>query len=94
VPLARGGAIGIAEPDETGDPSFCPSADQTRRTEDASGLFRWYNDYELPNSLGGGEITIRLRANEHDKTRGFEPDRERSADPPERPRVRPPLRQT
>jgi hypothetical protein len=67
---ARGGAIGFAEPDETGDLAFSPlRRTRTRRTRDKSGLYRWYNDYELPASLG--EITVRLHANEHDKARGL-----------------------
>lgn len=65
---ARGGAIGLAEPEETGDMVFSPvRRTRTRRTRDKNGLFLWYNDYELPPSLGGGEITVRLHANEHDK---------------------------
>jgi hypothetical protein len=68
----RGGAVGLAEPDETGDLVFSAlRRTRTRRTQDRNRLFRWYNDYELPNSLGGGEITVRLHANEHDKARGL-----------------------
>ena len=33
-------------------------------------LFRWY-DFELAASLGGGEITVRLHGNEHDRARGL-----------------------
>jgi hypothetical protein len=69
---ARGGAIGLAEPDETGDMIFSPlRRTRTRRTQDKNRLFRWYNDYELPASLGGSQITVRLHANEHDKARGL-----------------------
>ena len=69
---ARGGAIGIAGPDETGEMTFSPlRRTRTHRTRDKSSLFRWYNDYELPASLGGGEITVRLHGNEHDKARGL-----------------------
>ena len=69
---ARGGAIGLATPDETGEMVFSPlRRTRTHRTKDKSGLFRWYNDYELPASLRGGEITVRLHANEQDKARGL-----------------------
>ncbi len=69
---ARGGAIGLAEPDETGDMVFSPlRRTWTHRTRDKNGLFRLYNDYELPASLGGSEISIRLHANKHDTARGL-----------------------
>jgi hypothetical protein len=69
---ARGGAIGLAELDEAGDMVFAPlRRTRTHRTRDKNGLFRWYNDYELPGRLGGGEITVRLHRNEHDQARGL-----------------------
>jgi hypothetical protein len=45
--------------------------DPTLRPGQSSSRHRWYNDIELPASLGGGEITVRLHGNEHDKARGF-----------------------
>jgi hypothetical protein len=69
---ARGGAIGLAGLDESGEMVFSPlRRTRTHRTRDKNGLFRWYNDYELPARLGGGEITVRLHGNEHDVARGL-----------------------
>ena len=44
---------------------------RTHRTQDKSGLFRWYNDYLLPERLGGGVVTVRLHANHDDAKRKF-----------------------
>ncbi|MBA2443853.1 MAG: hypothetical protein H0V49_00770, partial [Nocardioidaceae bacterium] len=70
--FARGGAIGIVELSDTGEPSFTElSRVRTHRTQDKSGLFRWYNDYLLPESLGGRVVTVRLHGNDEDAARGF-----------------------
>jgi len=37
----------------------------------ANGLFRWYNDYRLPDHLGGGQITVRLHQDNKDRQRKF-----------------------
>jgi hypothetical protein len=34
---------------------------RTHRKHDASGKYRWYNDYRLPQ---GGQVTVRLHGNE------------------------------
>ena len=53
--LARGGAIGIAELSVIGEPSFFElKRIRTHRTQDKTGLYRWYNDYLLPESVGWG----------------------------------------
>ena len=44
---------------------------RTHRTRDKSRMHRWYNDYRLPHRLGGGTVTVRLHANEEDRTKGF-----------------------
>jgi len=63
--FARGGATGIAVLSDTGEPSFVElQRVRTHRAQDKSGLFRWYNDYLLPESLGGGVVTARLHGNE------------------------------
>jgi hypothetical protein len=36
-----------------------------------SGLYRRYNDYRLPEHLGGRQITVRLHQNEADRKRKF-----------------------
>ncbi len=36
-----------------------------------SSLYRWYNDFHLPEHLGGGQITVRLHQNEDDRKRKF-----------------------
>jgi hypothetical protein len=59
--FARGGAIGIAELSDIGEPSFFElKRIRTHRTQDKTGLFRWYNDYLLPERIGGGVVTVRL----------------------------------
>jgi hypothetical protein len=44
---------------------------RTHRNRDKSGLYRWYNDYQLPLTYGGGTVTVRLHANKEDAARGF-----------------------
>ena len=70
--FARGGAIGLAELSDIGEPSFIElKRTRTHRTRDKSGLFRWYNDYLLPERFGGGVVTVRLHGNEEDAARKF-----------------------
>jgi Uri superfamily endonuclease len=68
--FARGGAIGIVELSDNGDPVFTELRRvRTHRNRDKSGRFRWYNDYLLPAELGGGTVTIRLHGNSEDAAR-------------------------
>ncbi|HZJ49403.1 MAG TPA: hypothetical protein VFF07_00810 [Actinomycetota bacterium] len=70
--FARRGAIGIAELSDTGESSFIElQRVRTHRTQDKSGLFRWYNDYLLPASLDEGVVTVRMHGNEEDAARKF-----------------------
>jgi hypothetical protein len=71
VPLyARDGSIGVIELDDRGDKQFEPlSRLRTHRNRDKNGRFRWYNDYALPDRLGGSTITVRLHGNEGDRAR-------------------------
>ncbi len=70
--FARGGAIGIAELWDKGEPSFIElKRIRTHRTQDKTGLFRWYNDYLLPESVGEGVVTVRLHGNDEDAARKF-----------------------
>jgi len=43
---------------------------RTHRNTDKTG-YRWYNDYRLPDHLGGGTITVRLHSNDNDTQRRF-----------------------
>ena len=38
---------------------------------DKTGQYRWYNDYALPHSFGGGRVTVRLHATQEDSLRRF-----------------------
>ena len=61
--ISQGGRIGLGEVTESGKPVFV-SLDRVRthRNTDKRGTFRWYNDYRLPEHLGGGVVTVRLHA--------------------------------
>jgi hypothetical protein len=70
--FACDGAIGIATLTDTGEQRFDELARvRTQRREDKSGKFRWYNQYRLPERLGGGTITVRLHGNADDDKRRF-----------------------
>jgi hypothetical protein len=73
LPLyAKGGALGIGELTDRGDLTFVPLRRvRTHRNRDKSGLYRWYNDYRLPHTHGGGTVTVRLHANDEDGARGL-----------------------
>jgi hypothetical protein len=67
---ARGGAIGIGELTERGDLHYTElTRVRTHRTQDKSGKYRWYNDYQLPHHHGNGTITIRLHNTPQDAAR-------------------------
>jgi hypothetical protein len=70
--LRRAGAIGLLTVSVDGQRLFreLPRV-RTHRTRDASGRYRWYNDYSLPEEQGGGTITVRLYGNAGDKERGL-----------------------
>jgi hypothetical protein len=68
--FARGGALGVVELDDRGTPIFEPLRRvRTHRNQDKNGLYRWYNDYQLPDRSGNGTITVRLHGNADDATR-------------------------
>jgi hypothetical protein len=67
---ARGGAVGIGELTERGDLHYTELARvRTHRTQDTSGKYRWYNDYQLPHAHGKGIITVRLHNTKADTVR-------------------------
>ncbi|MBL8774932.1 MAG: hypothetical protein JNK12_03330 [Acidimicrobiales bacterium] len=64
---ARGGTLGVGQLDDQGELQFTPLARiRTHRTAGKSGLYRWYNDYRLPD---GGQVTVRLHGTDEDKAR-------------------------
>ncbi|HLI56332.1 MAG TPA: hypothetical protein VKY26_04770 [Actinomycetota bacterium] len=64
---ARGGAIGLGELTDKGELDFVELPRmRTHRNQDASGLFRWYNEYVLPELYGGKHLTVRLYNNDED----------------------------
>jgi hypothetical protein len=67
---ARDGAVGIGQLTETGELNFeeIPRV-RTHRNPDKNGKYRWYNDYRLPNSLGGQTMTVRLHGTDADRAR-------------------------
>jgi hypothetical protein len=68
--FARAGAIGILRLSVDGRQLFeqLPRI-RTHRTRGRNGLYRWYNDYELPAHEGGGTVTVRLHGNAQDRER-------------------------
>jgi hypothetical protein len=69
--FARGGAVGFATVDSTGQRHFTElTRIRTHRNADKT-KYRWYNDYRLPENLGGGSISVRLHGNSEDERRKF-----------------------
>lgn len=69
---AQDGAIGIGRLTDRGQMVFeALRRVRTHRTRDKSRMYRWYNDYRLPQRMGGGTVTVRLHANDQDRTRRF-----------------------
>jgi hypothetical protein len=70
--FSKAGAIGVMRPTEGGELLFTPLIrKRTHRMRANTGLYRWYNDYRLPEHLGRGQITVRLHQNEEDRRRRF-----------------------
>jgi len=70
--FACDGAVGVVRVSDTGEQCFeALSRVRTHRNPDKNGKFRWYNDYRLPPSAGGGTITVRLHATDDDVRRRF-----------------------
>jgi len=68
---AQGRAVGVGTLTDTGDRIFTelPRV-RTHRNNDKN-QYRWYNEYRLPDHLGGGTISIRLHGNRDDEKRRF-----------------------
>jgi hypothetical protein len=70
--ISQGGRIGLGDVTESGKSVFVPlDRIRTHRNTDKRGTYRWYNDYRLPEHLGGGVVTVRLHANAEDAKRKF-----------------------
>ncbi len=83
---ARKGAIGVAELTDFGDLNFDElHRVRTHRIRDKNGAFRWYNDYALPERLGPGTVTVRLRGTDHDAARKVNRPENLRAIPPSDP---------
>ena len=69
--FAQGGAVGIATLADTGERIFTelPRVRTHRNTD--KNQYRWYNEYRLPDHLGGGTISVRLHSNKDDEQRRF-----------------------
>jgi hypothetical protein len=53
------------------DDSYSCQAQRVSASEARKRRYRWYNDYQLPERYGGGDITVRLHGNDEDSARGF-----------------------
>lgn len=83
---AQDGAIGIGRLTDRGQMAFeALRRIRTHRTRDKSRLYRWYNDYGLPERMGGGIVTVRLHANDQDRTKRFNRTENVRAIPPSDP---------
>ena len=83
---AMDGAVGIVVLTDVGQRLFEPlQRMRTHRMRDKSGSFRCYNDYELPERLGG-TVTVRLHGNADDQSRRFNRPENVRAIPPSDPR--------
>ncbi|MGZ7040027.1 MAG: hypothetical protein ACXVJO_17760, partial [Thermoanaerobaculia bacterium] len=69
---SRGGAVGVVEFDERGEPLFTELRRvKTHRARGKNGLYRWYNEYALPTQAGGKTVTVRLDTTDEDRARRF-----------------------
>jgi hypothetical protein len=68
---ARGGSLGVMDHNADGEQVFVPFK-MMRRTcrKNRNGTHRFYGEYQLPLSLGGGEIRVRADTTVEDEARG------------------------
>jgi len=69
--FAKGGAVGIGEMNDRGEPEFLELKRVKTYRRGKPGQFRWYNDYELPDAYEKQVITVRLHGNKEDAARKF-----------------------
>ena len=67
--FARGGALGIATLTDTGEMAFTELPRVRTHRHIGKTHYRWYNDYRLPDHLGGGTLSMRLHGNAEDQKR-------------------------
>ncbi len=83
---AQDGAIGLGQLTDKGELHFVPlTRIRTHRNQDKNGRYRWYSDYQLPDSYGGGMVTVRLHGNTEDAARKFNRAENVRAIPPSDP---------
>jgi hypothetical protein len=69
---SRGGAVGIVEFDDRGEPLFTELRRvKTHRARGKNGPYRWYNEYALPTTVGAKTVTVRLDTTHEDRARRF-----------------------
>lgn len=85
---ANGGAIGLGVLAADGELLFTALLRvRTHRNADKTG-YRWYNDYRLPEHLGGGIVTVRLHGDAKDAARKFNRTENVRPIPPDDPSFR------
>jgi hypothetical protein len=68
---ARGGSLGVMDHNADGDEVFVTFQNLRRlRRKNANGSYRFYGEYQLPLSLGGGKIMVRADTTDEDEKRG------------------------
>jgi hypothetical protein len=67
--FARGGALGIGTLTDTGEMAFTELPRVRTHRHTGKTHYRWYNDYRLPDHLGGGTLSMRLHGNTEDAKR-------------------------
>jgi hypothetical protein len=67
--FARGGALGIGTLTDTGEMAFTELPRVRTHRHSGKTHYRWYNDYRLPDHLGGGTLSMRLHGNPEDAKR-------------------------
>ena len=86
---ALGGALGIGELTDTGEPHFVALARiRTHRNRDKNGRYRWYNDYQLPDQLRRPDHHRPAPRQRRRHRPQAQPHREPPAHPARRPRLR------
>jgi len=86
VPIyAHGGAACLVQVDDRGEPQYVPL--RRIRTQRLSGVggFRFHNQYEVPDRMGGGQISLRLHNTAGEAKRRFNRAENLRAIPPADP---------
>jgi hypothetical protein len=69
---SRGGRLCVGELDEKGEVVLVElTRKKILRRTNADGTYRWYGEFEVPESSGGGTVRVRLDLTDEDRKRGF-----------------------